>query len=44
MNNLQKIKEVAKERGLNFKTTNAKINGEKLYNFVDDFGNVIASN
>lgn len=44
MTNLQTIKAVAKECGLKFKPANATINGAKLYNFVDEFGTVVASN
>ena len=44
MNNLQTIKKVAKENGLNFVRTNSKINGVQLYNFVNEFGRVVASN
>jgi hypothetical protein len=44
MTNLQIIKNVAKKHNLTFKPTKSTINGEKLYNFVDDFGNVVARN
>ena len=44
MSNLQTIKKVAKENGLNFVRTNSKINGVQLYNFVNEFGQIVASN
>ena len=44
MTNLQAVKKFAKSHGLAFKPTNSKINGAKLYNFVNDFNTVIASN
>ncbi len=44
MSNLQTIKEVAKANGLNFVCTNSTINGAQLYNFVNEFGQVVASN
>jgi len=44
MTNLQKIKLVAKKHGLQFKPTNSTINGAKLYNFVNEYGTIVASN
>ena len=44
MTNLQVIKATAKKHGLTFKPTNSSINGSKLYNFVNEFGTVVARN
>ena len=44
MTNLQIIKSVAKKLNLKFVPSNSTINGAKLYNFTDKFGQVVASN
>lgn len=44
MTNLQKIKAVAKKHNLTFKPAKATINGARLYNFVNEFGTVVAAN
>ena len=44
MTNLQKIKAEAKSMGLSFVRQNATINGARLYNFEDEFGNVVGRN
>jgi hypothetical protein len=44
MTNLQTIKSVAKKLNLKFAPSNATINGAKLYNFKDEFGQIVAAN
>ena len=44
MTKLQKVKSVAAKHGLKFKPTNSKVNGAKLYNFINEFGTVVARN
>ncbi len=44
MTNLQKIKAEAKKYNLTFKPARSTVNGVKLYNFVNEFGTVIAAN
>lgn len=44
MTNLQTIKSVAKKHGLSFVRTNSTINGSWAYNFVNEFGAVVAQN
>jgi len=42
MTNLQKIKAEAKSMGLSFVRQNATLNGARLYNFEDEFGNTVS--
>jgi hypothetical protein len=44
MNNMQKIKSIAKKHSLLFVPTNSTLNGARLYNFETNAGYIVAAN